>query len=158
MTPKSALIVGVATVAVAIGAPSALAKGQPLVPESPAMKALQIRSIALNEKYGLGDFAPIVSNGSAARQRAIQLRSEALNKKYGLGEFARSVPAESARFRAIQIRSEALNQQYGLGETTSSSGTESGWRQVGIGVAIAFLLVGGLAVALRVTRVRTLAH
>jgi hypothetical protein len=93
--------------------------------------ALEARSEALNEQYGLGVHAP-VSAGSAgatsepAWERALRLRSEALNRRYGLGGWQlRTSPApqgdEPAWLRALRLRSEALNQQYRLGEYTPRS-------------------------------------
>ena len=88
-------------------------------------KALEARSEALNEQYGLGAYAPVTTGSVATSElswmRALRLRSEALNRQYGLGvwEFKTS-PAplgdEPAWLRALRIRSEALNQQYKLGE------------------------------------------
>ena len=89
-------------------------------------KALEARSEALNEQYGLGAYAPVTAGSDAATSepawvRALRLRSEALNRQYGLGvwEF-RTSPApqgdEPAWLRALRLRSEALNQQYKLGE------------------------------------------
>jgi hypothetical protein len=89
-------------------------------------KALEARSQALNEQYGLG-VHPLVAAGSAvatsepAWVRALRLRSEALNMQYGLGAWElRMSPApqgdEPAWVRALRLRSEALNQQHSLGE------------------------------------------
>ena len=94
-------------------------------------KALEARSEALNEQYGLGVHAPL-SAGSAeatsepAWTRALRLRSAALNRRYGLGAWQyRTTPAplgdEPAWLRALRIRSEARNQQYRLGEYTPRS-------------------------------------
>ena len=93
-------------------------------------KALEARSDALNEQYGLGAYAPVTAGSVATSgpswMRALRLRSEALNRQYGLGvwEFKTS-PAplgdEPAWLRALRIRSEALNKQYKLGEYEPSS-------------------------------------
>ena len=102
-----------------------------------SMKALEARSEALNERYGLGArpdgrssesrrvYTPVAGGSVATSEpswtRALRLRSEALNRHYGLGvwEFKAS-PAprgdEPAWLRALRIRSEALNKQYKLGE------------------------------------------
>jgi hypothetical protein len=50
----------------------------------PWRKALQVRSEALNAKYGLGTAAQT----EPGWLRALSVRSEALNAKYGLGEYA----------------------------------------------------------------------
>jgi len=87
-------------------------------------RALEARSEALNEQYGLGVHAPVVARSVAtepAWERALRLRSEALNRQYGLGawEFRASPAApagEPAWLRALRLRSEALNRQHRLGE------------------------------------------
>ena len=54
-------------------------------------KALEARSEALNEQYGLGAHAPVTARSVATSEpswmRALRLRSEALNKQYKLGEY-----------------------------------------------------------------------
>jgi hypothetical protein len=88
-------------------------------------KALEARSEALNERYGLGAYAPVAGESLATFEpswmRALRLRSEALNRHYGLGvrEFKTSrapLGDEPAWLRALRIRSEALNKQYKLGK------------------------------------------
>ncbi|HYI75456.1 MAG TPA: hypothetical protein VEW90_09305 [Gaiellaceae bacterium] len=85
-------------------------------------RALEARSEALNEQYGLGAHAPVVAATSEpAWERALRLRSEALNRQYGLGAWEfRATPAppadEPAWLRALRLRSEALNRQNRLGE------------------------------------------
>jgi hypothetical protein len=55
-------------------------------------KALEARSEALNERHGLGAYAPVtvgsVATSEPAWLRALRIRSEALNKQYKLGEYA----------------------------------------------------------------------
>lgn len=87
--------------------------------------ALEARSEALNERYGLGVHAPAtaestVQTSEPSWMRALRLRSEALNRQYRLGEWAlETSPAplgdEPAWLRALRLRSEALNEQYKLG-------------------------------------------
>ena len=124
---KGSIFVASAIVAM-IGAGAALSGGDN---DQQWRKALEARSEALNEQYGLGVHAP-ASAGSAevtsepAWTRALRLRSEALNRQYGLGEWqVRMSPApqgdEPAWLRALRLRSEALNQQYRLGEYTPGS-------------------------------------
>ena len=78
-------------------------------------KALEARSVALNEQHGLG----VAATAEPSWMSALRLRSEALNRQYGLGvsEFKTSAApvGEPAWLRALGIRSEALNQQYKLG-------------------------------------------
>jgi hypothetical protein len=55
-------------------------------------KALEARSDALNEQYGLGAYAPVTAASVASSgppwTRALRRRSEALNQQYKLGEYA----------------------------------------------------------------------
>jgi hypothetical protein len=100
----------------------------PVAATSTADAALQARSEAMNEQYGLG-------TAGAAENAAVEARSEALNQQYGLGS------AGAAENAATEARSEALNQQYGLaGSTTESAG---GWtiEEANAGEA---LVIGGL--------------
>jgi hypothetical protein len=54
-------------------------------------KALEVRSDALNEQYGLGAYAPAtaasVASSGPSWMRALRLRSQELNKQYKLGEY-----------------------------------------------------------------------
>jgi hypothetical protein len=118
---KGSLLVASAIVAL-IGSGAAVSGGGS---DEKCRKALEARSEALNEQYGLGTYAPFTGGSVATSEpswmRALRLRSEALNRHYGLGvwEFKTS-PAplgdEPAWLRAQRIRSEALNHQNKLGE------------------------------------------
>jgi hypothetical protein len=80
--------------AVAVAAPSALGKGQPVEPQW--MQALDARSQELNRVHGLGDYSPAI--------QALKLRSEALNQKYGLGAYpASTVRIDEARERPVVV-------------------------------------------------------
>ena len=109
-------VVAVASVAAAIGAGVA-ATGT----TAPWLDALNARSAALNERYGLGD-------GTARRTlespgpdwlQALMARSDAMNREYGLGKYARQTARTSATpdwLAALNARSDALNERYGLGD------------------------------------------
>jgi hypothetical protein len=92
--------------------------------------ALEARSEALNQQYGLG------TAGDAAENAALEARSEALNQQYGLG-----TAGDAAENAALEARSEALNQQYGLGGSTTESA--GGWTLEEANADNA-LLIGGL--------------
>src|SRR5215218_7881723 len=74
---------------------SALASGNRLAGTNPAVsdkpatmseaeyRALMLRSDALNEKYGLGDWAGRPATMSKAEFRALILRGRGLNERYG---------------------------------------------------------------------------
>ena len=93
-------------------------------------KALEARSEALNEQYGLGAYAPVIGRPVATSEpswmRALRLRSEALNRQHGLGEWEfQTIPApladDPAWLRALRVRSEALNQRHRIGEHSPRS-------------------------------------
>ena len=88
-------------------------------------KALEARSEALNERYGLGAYA-LVAGGSVATSapswmRALRLRSEALNRHYGLGvwEFKR------AQRRSGTSRPGSAHCAFGARRSTSSTSSAS---------------------------------
>ncbi len=85
---KGSILVASAIVAM-IGAGAALSGGDN---DQQWRKALEARSEALNEQYGLGVHAPVTAGSAEATSepawaRALRLRSEALNRQYGLGEW-----------------------------------------------------------------------
>jgi hypothetical protein len=79
----------------------------PIAATSDASSALQARSEAMNQQYGLGA-------GGAAD--ALQARSEALNEQYGLGSAGKAAAA-----RALEARGAAMNAAYGLGDEATAS-------------------------------------
>ena len=120
-------VVAVASVSAAIGVGAATTGST-----GPWLDALNQRSEALNEKYGLGDHAQRRALGSPGPnwREALNARSEAMNRYYGLGEYARqgarsqSVPGWLA---ALNARSDALNRQHGLGDyATTREGARVG--------------------------------
>jgi hypothetical protein len=127
-------------------------------------RALVIRSQALNQKYGLGEWKGVPQGMTPAEYRALTIRSEALNQKYHLGSW-KGVPQgmTPAEYRALTIRGEALNKQYGLGKwsTASTAQAQTGsthgfaWGAFGIG-AVAMLglvlLASGVFVGSRHSR------
>lgn len=108
--------VAVAVMAAAIGAGVASTAGN-----SDWLDALNARSTALNEKYGLGDGAArrtLESPGPGWLQ-ALLARGDAMNRAYGLGKYARQTARTSSApdwLVALNARSDALNKRYGLGD------------------------------------------
>jgi hypothetical protein len=82
--------------------------------DAAATDALQARSEAMNQEYGLG------AAGEAAATDALQARSEALNQELGLG-----AAGDAAATDALQARSEAMNQEYGLGAAGEAAATDA---------------------------------
>jgi hypothetical protein len=85
----------VVVIAVPAGAQRSFGQGERKAPATarttpPAwLTAMQVRSEALNSRYGLGTstLRP-ASATTAAWLVALSVRSDALNRKYGLGEYA----------------------------------------------------------------------
>jgi hypothetical protein len=135
------------------------------------LKALTIRSEALNRMYGLDGRSTAADTATAAGPawlQALKIRSEALNELYGLGtshetepEYLRALELrgegmnaryglgsaqapEAEYLRALEIRSEAMNARYGLGTAAPRATVAEGgfdWVDAGIGVAAAFGLM-----------------
>ena len=112
-------VVAVASVATAIGAGAAVTGNTP-----PWLKALNERSEALNQRYGLGDHARRQLGAPGPDWLvALNARSEAMNRYYGLGEYARQSSRSASSpdwLVALNARSDALNRKYGLGEYSQS--------------------------------------
>ena len=106
----------VASVAALIGAGAAAMDGTP-----DWLDALNSRSAALNERYGLGEDAGQRTLGAPDPDwlQALVARSDAMNREYGLGKYGRRTARTSATpdwLAALNARSDALNKQYRLGE------------------------------------------
>jgi hypothetical protein len=77
-------LLAVVVVTGTIGVGATLGGGEPQW-----LKALHVRSEALNQKHGLGEYARSTARAdSPAWQRALMIRSDALNRQYQLGEYA----------------------------------------------------------------------
>lgn len=118
---KGLILVAAAIVAL-IGAGAAVSEG---ASDEQWKKAFAARSEALNERYGLGAYAPVAGRPAVISEppwmRALRLRSEALNRRHGLGgsgfrTSAAPLGDEPVWLRALGIRSEELNKRYKLGE------------------------------------------
>jgi hypothetical protein len=109
-------VVAVASVAGLIGAGAAATGGTP-----EWLDALNARSAALNERYGLGDDESRRTLGTPGPDwlQALMARSDAMNREYGLGKYGRQTARSSSTpdwLAARNARSEALNEQYRLGD------------------------------------------
>lgn len=106
----------VASVAALIGAGAAATSGTP-----DWLDALNARSAALNERYGLGDDAGRRTLGAPGPSwlEALMARSDAMNREHGLGDYVRQTSRASSTpdwLAALNVRSDSLNRKYGLGE------------------------------------------
>ena len=110
---------------------------------APALRALQIRSQALNDKYNL----------DAAN--ALLIRHDALNRLYHLGAYATSAQASNAAaLHALALRGQAMNVHYRLGSyaVVQQSSNSFDWTDAAVGGAVVFgvfLIGGGVAVGAR---------
>jgi hypothetical protein len=106
----------VASVATLIGAGAAATNGSP-----DWRDALDARSAALNERYGLGADAGRRTLGVPGPDwlQGLTARSDAMNREYGLGKYARQTARTSSTpdwLAALNTRGDALNKQYRLGD------------------------------------------
>jgi hypothetical protein len=77
-----------------------------------ASAALQVRSQAINEQYGIG-----AGSANDPAVQALQARGEAMNAELGIGAGSANDPA----VQALQARGEAMNAELGLGGVPSDS-------------------------------------
>ena len=79
-------VAAVAAVAATLGAGAAMTNNTP-----PWLKAINARSEALNERYGLGEYAPqrrALGKPAPDWLKALRARSDGMNRRYGLGKYA----------------------------------------------------------------------
>ncbi len=94
---RIATLASVAATALSVGNTAASQAGPPPV-IAPWLRAVELRSQALDERYHLGSFRPlgrgIVSPGQHPTWlRALQLRSEGLDRRFRIGTFTPLVVA-----------------------------------------------------------------
>ncbi len=113
---------------------------------APALRALQIRSQAMNDKYNLD------------AQNAVLARHNALNRLSQVGAHTSSAQAgNDAALRALALRGQAMNAHYRLGSyaVVRQSSNSFDWADATVGGAAVFglFLIGG-AVAVGARRFR----
>jgi hypothetical protein len=193
MTRRISLTIGVAAVALAIGVPTALGKGQ--APQSAVeyFKANELATLVQSDKpsaveyFKANELATLVESGKPsaveyfrANELATLVQSEsalggyrdAHERTVGTGNQA-AVAAYRDSFERRHVARTGLESNVATyrdafersnpqtASVTSSpvgSGTEIEWPQVGIGLALGVALMLGLLLAMRITRIRPLAH
>jgi hypothetical protein len=109
------------------GVGSNTAAAAPTIQNDARLAALQARSVAMNEEFGLAGSSSEATTQSNAAQAALEARSEAMNAQFGLagspseatvtdastGGYVAPAQGDDAQ-AALQARSEGLNEQYGL--------------------------------------------
>jgi hypothetical protein len=94
--------------------------GAPARPETAAAApgwrvALDARSAALNQRYGLGGATQDpAATSTPTWYTALTMRSAALDRRYGLGVYAKPTATAPEWFTALMVRSAALNRRYAI--------------------------------------------
>jgi hypothetical protein len=168
MTPKFSLVAAVAGAALLIAVPAFAAPAPDVVERTVAQreatmpqwqKAEQLRSVALNRQYGLGEFAPKTTYRDA-HERVYRVGGVQFNSTNSPDAFGRAVAARGTSGVISgddHVRIDPANLPTTV-PSSSPSGREVEWPQVGIGFGIGMLLALGLVLALRMTRIRPIAH
>lgn len=158
MTPKISHLTAVAGAALLLAVPAAWGKGQ--LPTTVSPEAMHedgfdqavAKSVALWMAEDGFDRAVAAAN---ERDTAIPLRSNSVENNLGNPRMVlRSDFVESA---IAAGRPDATPSDGPVAQTTSSA-REIEWPQVGIGFGIGILLALGIGLAMRLTRIRPLAH
>jgi hypothetical protein len=151
MTRKISLIVGIAVVALTVGVPAAFGEGR----LAGSLEPDAVAYFYANERATVGDH---VGNTLVSRPDS--------------HEVARPFAYADAAERAQRIAGYGGREVIGLSgddhvtgptnvpvaDPTVSSGRELEWPQIGIGFGVGILLMFGLWLAMRTTRIRPLAH
>lgn len=121
----AAFVVGVVLAGI-LAAGAAASDGMPRGMSPQAYQALEARSQALNDAYGLG------GNGSVGG--ALAVRSQALNQTYGIDAVTPGDVASA--LGALEARSDAMDARYHLGAyATVRPSPRFDWTDAGIGAA-----------------------
>jgi hypothetical protein len=137
MTSRISLIIGIAVTALAFGVPTAFAEGR----LAGSLEPEQSVSTGVSRPDSHDIVRPADNGYIDASDRARRINT-VVPTAY-LDAFERSAPPKAS----TPISSEA-----------SGSGSERDWSQLGIGFGLGLLLAVGLFLAMRMTRVRPLAH
>ena len=170
MTPKIALIIGIAVTALAFGVPTALAERQLVGPPEPdavayfyanerATLAQQSASRAPHSDSSATAAFYANERATLAQQSASPVRQSdsAATAAYLANE--RATLVEQGRGSVASRDQVRLDPKNVPSPTVSvSSGSEIEWPQLGIGFGFGILLVAGLWLTMRMTKGRPLAH
>ena len=136
MTSKITLIIGIAVTALAVGVPTALGEGR-------LAGSLEDQPVSTGvSRPDSHDIVQPTANGYIDAADRAQRIDVVVPTAY-LDAFERSAPPKGSTPISTQA---------------SGSGSERDWSQVGIGFGLGLLLAVGLLLAMRMTRVRPLAH
>jgi hypothetical protein len=138
MTSRISIFIGIAVTALAFGVPTALGEGR--LAGSPELSvSTQPTAVSRPDSH---DIVRPVSNGYIdASDRARRINT-VVPTAY-LDAFERAAPPKGSQPVSVDA---------------TGSGNELEWPQLGIGFGLGLLLAGGLLLAMRMTKIRPLAH
>ena len=170
MTPKIALIIGIAATALAFGVPTGLAERQHDSSATAAFYAQQSDSPAQQNDssataafYAQQSDSPAQRNDSSATAAFYAQQSDSPAQRndssataaFYANERATLVGQGSGSVVSDHVR---LDSNEASPTVSVSSGSEIEWSQLGIGFGLGILLIAGLWLAMRMTKGRPLAH
>jgi hypothetical protein len=152
MTPKISLIIGVAVTALAFGVPTAFGEGR--LAGSPEPDGVSF--FYANERATLA--AQPIST-TVSRPDSHDIIRQADNGYIDASDRARRInTVVPTAYLDAHERSAPPKGSPRVSTESPSSGSEFDWAQLGIGFGLGLLLAAGLFLAMRMTKVRRLAH
>ncbi|HJS49951.1 MAG TPA: hypothetical protein VJ745_06475 [Gaiellaceae bacterium] len=161
MIRRISLTIGVAVVAMAVGVPTALGDGNKgRFARSPApmsaveyFRANELATLAQSGESALTGYRDAFERGSVAgNQPGVATYRDAFERRH----VART--GLESNVGSYRDAFERANPSSVPVATSPVSGTEIEWPQVGIGLGLGIMLALGLWLAMRITRIRPLAH
>ena len=155
MTRRISLTIGVAVVALGVGVPTALGKGQP--PSAvDYFKANELATLVQSGESALTGYRDAFERGNVAGDElGVATYRDAFERGAQVG-VGTGLESNVGSYRDAFERSNP--QTTPVTAAPVGSGTEIEWQQVGIGLALGVALMLGLWLAMRITRIRPLAH
>jgi hypothetical protein len=152
MTSRITLITGIAVTALAFGVPTALGEGR----LAGSLEQDGVSFFYANERatIGSGSVPTVVS-----RPDSHDIVRSATNGYIDASDRARRINTIVATaYLDAHERSAPPKGSPALSTEATGSGSDRDWPQLGIGFGLGLLLAGGLFLAMRMTKVRPLAH
>ncbi len=162
MTRRISLTIGVAVVALAVGVPTALGEGNKgrfaVTPEPMSaveyFKANELATLVQSGESALTGYRDAFERGNVVgSQPGVTTYRDAFQR----GHVGRTgLESNVASYRDAFERTNPSSAP--VATSPVGSGTEIEWPQVGIGLGLGIMLALGLWLAMRITRIRPLAH
>ena len=152
MTSKITLIIGIAVTALAVGVPTALGEGR--LAGSPEQDGVSF--FYANERATLAEQSV---SSAVSRPDSHDIVQPATNGYIDAADRAQRIDivVPTAYLDAFE-RSAPPKGSPSISTEAAGSGNDRDWSQLGIGFGLGLLLAVGLLLAMRMTRVRPLAH